>query len=362
MIAANVAVQRPPDARLLIVDALGATREIPRRDFVSVLRRGDIVVANDAATMPASLAGRHVATGAPIEVRLAAARSLDLRDEARFAAIVFGAGDHRTRTEDRPLPPQLAIGDEIALGPIRATVERLLEHPRLVELRFAGTRDEIWSAIAHHGRPIQYAYLPAPLETWDVWTPIAAAPFAFEAPSAGFTLDWRSLGELRQRGAGFATITLAAGTSSTGDPMLDARLPFDEPYRIPTATASAIRRARLSGGRVIAIGTTVVRALESAAARDASIVAGDGIATLRLGASTPLQVVDAILSGTHDPGTSHFELLRAFAADAALARMSEALERGRFRTHEFGDSILIERSRDAFPRTMSPYELLRGLV
>jgi S-adenosylmethionine:tRNA ribosyltransferase-isomerase len=97
-------------------------------------------------------------------------------------------------------------------------------------------------------------------------------------------------------------------------------------------------------------------------ARDASIVAGDGIATLRLGASTPLRVVDAILSGTHDPGTSHFELLRAFAADAALARMSEALERGRFRTHEFGDSILIERSRDAFPRTMSPYELLRGLV
>jgi S-adenosylmethionine:tRNA ribosyltransferase-isomerase len=144
--------------------------------------------------------------------------------------------------------------------------------------------------------------------------------------------------------------------------MLDARLPFDEPYRIPTATASAIRRARLSGGRVIAIGTTVVRALESAAARDASIVAGDGIATLRLGASTPLRVVDAILSGTHGPGTSHFELLRAFAADAALARMSEALERGRFRTHEFGDSILIERSRDAFPRTMSPYELLRGLV
>jgi S-adenosylmethionine:tRNA ribosyltransferase-isomerase len=362
MIAANVAMQRPPDARLLIVDASGATREIPRRDFPSLLRRGDIVVANDAATMPASLAGRHVATGASIEVRLAAAHSLELREEARFAAIVFGAGDHRTRTEDRPLPPPLAIGDELVLGPIHATVERLLDHARLVELRFAGTRDEIWSAIAHHGRPIQYAYVATPLATWDVWTPIAAAPFAFEAPSAGFTLDWRSLGELRRRGAGFATITLAAGISSTGDTTLDARLPFDEPYRIPAATASAIRGARLSRGRVIAIGTTVVRALESAAARDASIRAGDGIATLRLGASRPLQVVDAILSGTHEPGTSHFELLRAFAADAALARMSEALEAGRFRTHEFGDSIMIEGSRDAFPSTTSLNERLRGLV
>jgi len=362
MIAANAAVQRPADARLLVVDALGSTREIPRRDFASLLHRGDLVVANDAATLPASLSGRHAGKGAPIEVRLAAARSLDLGDEPRFAAIVFGAGDYRTRTEDRTLPPPLAVGDVLALGPVHATVERLLDHPRLVELRLAGTHDEVWSAIAHHGRPIQYAYLPAPLATWDTWTPIAAAPLAFEAPSAGFTLDWRSLGELRRRGAGFATVTLAAGISSTGDPALDARLPFDEPYRIPAATAASIRRARRDGGRVIAIGTTVVRALESAAARDASVHAGAGIATLRLGASTPLQVVDAILSGTHEPGTSHFELLRAVAGDAALGRMSEALEIGRFRTHEFGDSIFIERSRDAFPVTVPSHRSLRGLV
>ena len=362
MIAASAAVQRPADARLLALDALGATKEIPRRDFASLLRRGDLVVANDAATLPASLSGHHVGTGSTIEVRLAAARSLDIGDEPRFVAIVFGAGDHRTRTEDRPLPPPLAIGDTLALGPVQATVERLLDHPRLVELRLAGTHDEMWSAIAHHGRPIQYAYLPMPLATWDVWTPIAAAPFAFEAPSAGFTLDWRSLGKLRRRGAGFATITLAAGISSTGDSALDARLPFDEPYRIPAATAAAIRRARKDGARVIAIGTTVVRALESAAARDASVRAGDGVATLRLGACTPLQVVDAILSGTHEPGTSHFELLRAFAADAALGRMSDVLERDHFRTHEFGDSIFIEKSRDAFPASVSPYRSLRGLV
>ncbi len=362
MIAASLAEQRPAGARLLVVDGHGTQHEIRRRDFASLTRDGDLVVANDAATLPASLAGRHVRSGAQIEVRLAAARSLDVADNPRFAAIVLGAGDYRTRTEDRPPPPPLAAGDALALGPITATVERILGHPRLVELRLEGSSEEAWAAIAHHGRPIQYAHVPAPLAAWDVWTPIAAAPLAFEAPSAGFTLDWRSLAALRERGAGFATLTLAAGISSTGDPRLDARLPFDEPYRIPEATATAIRRARARGGRVIAIGTTVVRALESAGARDGEVHAGDALATLRIGHDTRLRVVDAILSGTHEPGTSHFELLRAFAGDATLAGMNRVLERGRFRSHEFGDSIFMERSRDAPSWIRWPYQSLRGLM
>ncbi len=361
MIAAAVAQQRPADARLLVVES-GAMRSIPRRDFATLLRRGDLVIANDAATLPASLHGIHVASGSPIEVRLAAARSLDIADRPRFAAIVFGAGDYRTRTEDRPAPPTLAAGDRLSLGPIDATVERLLDHPRLAELRFHGSREEVWAAIAHHGRPIQYAHVPAPLATWDVWTPIAGAPFAFEAPSAGFTLDWNALAQLRERGAGFATLTLAAGISSTGDAALDARLPFDEPYRIPASTATAIRQARRRGGRVIAIGTTVVRALESAAASHGEIRAGDGIATLRIGADTELQAVDAILTGTHEPGTSHFELMRAFAAEPALEGMARALEAGGYRTHEFGDSVFLERSCDAFAQLHAVRQPLRGLL
>jgi len=362
MIAASAPVQRPADARLLVFDGRGAPREIARRDFARLLWPGDLVVANDAATLPASLAGHHLGNGARVEVRLAAARSLDVTANPRFVAIVFGTGDFRTRTEHRPPPPALAVGDRLVLGPLVATVKRVLDHPRLVELRLAGSSEDVWAAIAHHGRPIQYAHVPKPLASWDVWTPIAAAPFAFEAPSAGFTLDWRSLAALRARGAGFATLTLAAGISSTGDAQLDERLPFDEPYRISEATAASIRCARARGGRVIAIGTTVVRALESAAARDGAVREGDGVATLRLGPDTTLQVVDAILSGTHESGTSHFELLRAFAGDAALRRMSEALERGRYRTHEFGDSIFVERSRSALPRTRSPYHSLRGLL
>jgi S-adenosylmethionine:tRNA ribosyltransferase-isomerase len=90
----------------------------------------------------------------------------------------------------------------------------------------------------------------------------------------------------------------------------------------------------------------VVRALESAATPDGRVRAGDGVATLRIGPATPLRVADVILTGVHEVGTSHHDLLRAFATDATLERVDAALEGGGYRTHEFGDSVLIERPRD----------------
>jgi S-adenosylmethionine:tRNA ribosyltransferase-isomerase len=342
VIAAARPVQRPRDARLLVVDGRGALSHTARASLVEYLRHGDLLVANDAATLPASLHGVHVPSGAPIEVRLAGRSSLR-RDDLRFSAVVFGAGDWRTRTEDRPPPPALAAGDRLALGALAATIGAVLGHPRLVGLRFEGSADAVWAGIARHGRPIQYAYLSEALGLWDVWTPIAALPVAFEPPSAGFALDWSTLAAMRSRGIGFATLTLAAGISSTGDPALDARLPLDEAYRISESTASAIRRTKANGGRIVAIGTTVVRALEHAGTRTGAAAAGDGVANQRIDAHTRLRVVDAILSGTHEPQDSHYRLLRAFQDDATLARASAALETRGYRTHEFGDSVLVER-------------------
>ncbi len=343
MIAAHQPLQRPPDAKLLVVGAGGGIRHAPRASFVEYLRRGDVVIANDAATLPASLPGCHARTGEPVEVRLAGRPSLRPEDVGHFSAVVFGAGDYRTRTEDRPAPPRLREGDRLVLGPLGATVEAVSGHPRLVSLRFDGRPDEVWAGLARHGRPIQYAHVAAPLALWDVWTRIAGPPVAFEPPSAGFALDWHALAAMRGRGAEFATITHAAGISSTGDEELDRLLPFDEPYRIPEATAAAVRRAKSGAGRVVAVGTTVVRALEHAAAGDGTVRAGEGVATQRLGPASRLRVVDAILSGTHEPGTSHYELLRAFIDDATLRRTAEELDARGYRTHEFGDSVLIER-------------------
>jgi S-adenosylmethionine:tRNA ribosyltransferase-isomerase len=342
MIAADSPVQRPPQAKLLVVDARGEITHAPRAAFVEFLRPGDLVIANDAATLPASLRGEHVPSGSTVEVRLAGRRSLAPDDVHQFSAIVFGPGDYRTRTEDRPPPPPLEPGDQLALGPLSATIDRLLGHPRLVSLHFDGPPDAIWTGLARHGRPIQYAHVPAPLALWDVWTSIAGPPVAFEPPSAGFVLDWRALAALRARGVAFATLTHAAGISSTGDDELDRRLPFDEPYRIPTATAVEIRRVRGRGGRIVAVGTTVVRALEHAATCAGQVRAGERLATQRIGAVTRLGVVDALLSGTHEPGTSHYELLRAFTDDATLGRANDELGARGYRTHEFGDSILVE--------------------
>jgi len=344
MKAASTPRQRAPSARLLVVDAHGALSVAPRARLADFLRAGDLVVSNDAATLPASLAGVHERSRAPLEVRLAGRRSLEPDDVHAFRAVVFGAGDHRTPTEARPAPPPLRAGDALVLGPLRATVRRLLGHPRAIELALHGHADAVWAGIARHGKPVQYAHVPQPLALWDVWTRVAALPVAFEPPSAGFVLDWALLHTLQARGVGFATLTHAAGLSSTGDAALDARLPFDEPYHVPAATVDAIAATQRAGGRVIALGTTVVRALEHAAARPGGLRAGTGVADQRIGAATQLRVVDAIVSGTHEPGTSHRELLRAFASDAVLARADAALLAHGFLTHEFGDSVLIERA------------------
>ena len=344
MQVATTPAQRPSDAKLLLVDAGGRMEHRPRVHLAACGRAGDLVVANDAATIPASLRGVLRRSGAVVEIRLAGRRSLAVDDIREVAAVIFGSGDHRTRTEDRPPPPPLSPGDVLDLGPLEATVVRPLGHPRLLAVRFAGSPEEIWSGILRHGQPVQYAHLQEPLAIWDVWTRVAALPAAFEPPSAGFLLDWKLLQELRTRGIGFATLTHAAGLSSTGDPTLDARLPLDEPYRIPETTARAITRVRAAGGRIIALGTTVTRALEHAASPSGTLRAGAGLATQRIGPATRLCIVDAIVTGIHEPGESHYTLLRAFANDRVLAAMGQQLEQYGYRTHEFGDSVLVERA------------------
>src|SRR3954462_556065 len=150
MKAAHLPSQRPRGAKLLVVDAQGRRRHADRARLADFARPGDLLVANDAATLPASLAGVHESTGQVIEVRLAGRRSLAVDDVREFTAVLFGEGDHRTPTEHRPLPPHVVEGDALMLGPLRATVLRTLDHPRLVQLRFSGETDAIWAGIARH--------------------------------------------------------------------------------------------------------------------------------------------------------------------------------------------------------------------
>ncbi|HVV87197.1 MAG TPA: S-adenosylmethionine:tRNA ribosyltransferase-isomerase, partial [Kofleriaceae bacterium] len=303
----------------------------------------DLVVVNDAATLPASLRGR-TAAGEPFELRLSGPI-----EGRRLAGVLFGRGDWRTRTEDRPAPPPVRAGEVVRVGPLTARV--LAADGRRVVLDVgadstgtgtgtgedeADARAALWHAIYASGVPVQYAHRRDPLALWSVQTAYATRPWAVEMPSAGRPLTWEVLLALRRRGIGVAALTHAAGLGSTGDAALDAALPWPEPYEVPEATAGAVARTRAAGGRVIAVGTTVVRALEASGGR-----AGTGVATLRLDAGTARHVVDGLVSGLHVPGESHHELLRAFASRALLDRGLDVARAHRLSAHELGDALLI---------------------
>lgn len=339
--------ERRADTRLLVVDPGGGARldttitALPR-----LLAAGDLVIVNDAATLPASLRAR--AGGATIELRLTGAGA-----PGRWPAILFGAGDWRTPTEDRPPPPRLGIDERIEifgedgvalLTAIVVAVDP--RSPRLVTLAFDREGDALWAALYRAGAPVQYSYHAAPLALWSVQSAFAGRPWAAEMPSAGRPLDWRILGALRRAGVGVARLTHAAGLSSAGDPAMDRLLPLPERYAIPAATVDAIAAARAQGGRIIAVGTTVVRALEGSLRDHGHLRAGVGVTDLRIGPDTALQIVDAILTGMHAPGESHHELLRAFADGAALAGAWGHAEAAGYLAHEFGDAMLILPDRD----------------
>jgi S-adenosylmethionine:tRNA ribosyltransferase-isomerase len=345
MNAASVPRHGPRGARLLVVDAQGQISHHAAADLPRFIGRDDVIIANDAATLPASLAGIHQRTGRSIEVRLAGRTSLAPQAVRRFIVVVFGEGDYHTLTERRHDPPRLWPDDRLTLVTLDARVVRVLSHPRLIEIVFDAVPRAIWECLSRYATPIQYAHVAEPLEICDTWTAIANQPVAFEAPSAGFILDWATVRQIKSRGARFATITHAAGLSSTGDPELDRLLPFDEPYEIPASTAALIADAQRKGRRVIAVGTTVVRALEHSAWRHGYVAAGPDLATNRIGPTTSLRIVDGILSGMHERASSHYDLLRAFQADDSLDRMSVEAERHDYRSHEFGDAVFV--SRDA---------------
>ncbi|MBX3271411.1 MAG: S-adenosylmethionine:tRNA ribosyltransferase-isomerase [Sandaracinaceae bacterium] len=323
--------------RLLHIDvASGAIVDRSAQELPALARPGDVWVLNDAATLPASLAGR--AAGRAIELRLAGRRP-----EGTWWAVLFGEGSWRDDTDRRPPPPVLAPGDRLTLGEgLGARVVAVDgRSPRLLEVRFEPAGDAFWGSLYALGRPVQYSYLARELALDEVQTSYATRPWAVEPPSAGRPLTARALGALRRAGAALVTLTHAAGLSATGDPALDARLPLPERYELPAASADAIARALDEGRRVVAVGTSVTRALEGNLRAFGRLVPGEHETDLVLGPATPRAVVSALLTGAHDPSSSHYQILCAFAPASLLAeavRVSAALG---YLGHELGDAWLL---------------------
>jgi S-adenosylmethionine:tRNA ribosyltransferase-isomerase len=333
--AASAPRTAPGQERLLVIDPQSASfADFSIRDLPEFFGPGDALVLNDAATLPASLRA-----GEDLELRL-----MSRFDDGTWLAIAFGVGDFRLSTEQRGPPRLLAAGTELGFGHgLSARVVSVEPaSPRLLRLAFHQQGSELWQALYRAARPIQYAYLSRPLSLWDVQNAYGARPWAVELPSAGKPLRFELLFRIAARGVTVSHLTHAAGLSSTGDALLDARLPVAERYEISERSAAQIRTVKAQGGRVIAVGTSVTRALE--AASSAGILrSGAAYTDLILGPGSALRTCDALLSGLHEPGTSHFSLLEAFAPRALLERSFRHAEREGYLEHEFGDSCLILR-------------------
>jgi len=327
------------DTKLLHLDPVThAIVDETMRDLPKHFRKGDLLVLNDAATLPASLFARTAAR-AQIELRL-----LGEIGPSRFRAVLLGEGDYRTPTEHRAKPPELHAGDRIFFGDDLGATVRTLDplSTRLLELELDVHGDAVWNELLARGRAVQYAHVPLPLDLWSVQTPYATRPWASEMPSAGRPLKFALLLALRRLGVTIRTLTHAAGLSATGDPAIDAALPLPERYDIPKETVKAIADAKSSNGRIVAVGTSVVRALEGCAATHGGrVVAGEGVTDLRIDRAFRRRIVDGLLTGVHDPTTSHFDLLRAFASEDDLTRANEHAVRAGYLGHELGDVSLI---------------------
>jgi S-adenosylmethionine:tRNA ribosyltransferase-isomerase len=188
------------------------------------------------------------------------------------------------------------------------------------------------------GEPIRYSYVPEPVSLDFYQNVYAGKAGSAEMPSAGRPFSHELLVSLRRAGIGTAEILLHTGLSSFQDDAFDAEHHlYEEWFEIKAAAAAAVSEAR----RVVAIGTTVVRALESATAAAGTVGETLGWTSLAIAEGTPIRAVDALVTGLHEPNASHLDLLRAFVDEELLmAAYNQALE-NRYLWHEFGDSMLI---------------------
>jgi S-adenosylmethionine:tRNA ribosyltransferase-isomerase len=330
---ARLEAHEPPEARGLerdevrMVVARRGSLELAHaqvRDLPAVLAAGDLLVINTSATLPAALVARradgtvldlHVSTRLPGSER----RLVELRSAgARFAG---------GRTGE---VLELAAGGSARLAAPYLSGSRLW----VTELCLPGALEPF---LARHGRPIRYRHVSGewPLSAYQ--TVYATEPGSAEMPSAGRPLSERVITELVARGVAVAPVVLHAGVSS----LEDGETPGPEWFRVPPATARLVEVTRRTGGRVIAVGTTVVRALESVVAPGGAIAPSEGFTRVVVTPDRGVRTVDGLLTGWHEPASSHLQLLQAVGGRDLIERSYAAALQAGCLWHEFGDVHLI---------------------
>jgi S-adenosylmethionine:tRNA ribosyltransferase-isomerase len=332
----GLAAGEPPEARgstrdgvrMLVAErSTGAVDDTRFSTLPERLAPGDLVVVNTSATIPAAV-DALTPDGTPIAVHLSTHLGGDRwvveprRRRAHASGPWAGA----------PPPARLALGEGASL----ALEGPYLDSPRLwvAELSLP---QPVLAWLAANGRPVRYAYVERrwPLEAYqNVW---ATVPGSAEMPSAGRPFTAEVVTRLVARGVGVTPVVLHTGLSS---PEADEP-PYPERVVVPAATAQRVNATRRAGGTVLAVGTTVVRALESAVGARGEVEARDGWTDLVVTPERGVRAVDGILTGWHEPRASHLLLLEAIAGRELLERSYRAALAAGHRWHEFGDVHLV---------------------
>jgi S-adenosylmethionine:tRNA ribosyltransferase-isomerase len=320
------------DAVKLLVARPGGVSHVHFGDLGDYLRPGDLLVVNNSATMPAAIDGRRA--GQPITVHFSTVRAeKDWVVELRPAANATGHLTDVRRGGRIDLPGGAAIVIMSSYPEPGVDGGRLWTARVVVE----GPDDSVVSYLARYGQPIRYSYVRRQWPLRYYQTVFAQRVGSAEMPSAARPFSTELVTALVAGGVVIAPITLHAGVSSAeaGEP------PTPERFEVPPATARLVNSTHAAGSRVIAVGTTSTRALESAANTDGEVRQAVGWTDLVLGPTRPCRVVDGLITGWHDAGASHLLLLEAVASpDLVAGAYREAVAHG-YLWHEFGDSALL---------------------
>ncbi|MGH2347917.1 MAG: S-adenosylmethionine:tRNA ribosyltransferase-isomerase [bacterium] len=302
-------------------------------DFPDFLRAGDVVVVNVSATLPAALtATRTDGTDVALHLSTRLPAGLHVVEFRRSRIETVRASTGSARTEQ--LVPSVSAGETMTL-PDGGTVTALVPYSEGSRLWVARLQvpAPLFDYLGRWGRPIAYPYVTGtwPIESYQ--TVYAAVPGSAEMPSAGRAFTRAILDRLFLRGVIVAPLVLHAGVAS-----LEFNEPsYEEHFEVPIETAEDIRAAKARGGRVIAIGTTVVRALESSVDGRGRSIASRGWTDLIIAGHHPLRVIDGLLTGFHEPKATHLALLEAVAGRDRVARVYQAALEAGYLWHEFGD-------------------------
>ncbi len=293
------------------------------------LRPGDLLVVNTSATLPAALPARL--DGEDMLLHLSTQSGPSHGD---------GASDWVVELRSSDLLPFDAPGYGARIE-LPGGAEAKLLAPYLGSHRLSFARlslgEPIDGYLRRHGHPIRYRHTPRewPIDAYQ--TVFAIDPGSAEMPSAARPFTGELVAALTAQGVLFAPLTLHAGVSS----LELGESPYPERYRVPAATARLVNTVHDWGGRVIAVGTTVVRALETVASPGGAVHSGEGLTSLVVTPERGLHAVDGLVTGWHEPRSSHLRLLEAAAGPDLLSRSYAAADARGYRFHEFGDSHLI---------------------